>query len=34
MINGVTIARVGEADVKAPAMLQHRWNVRAGVAAE
>lgn len=29
-----TPARPGEADLKAPAMLQYRWNVRVGVAAE
>ena len=29
-----TPARAGVADFKAPAMLQHRWNVRVGVAAE
>jgi hypothetical protein len=30
---GVT-HKAGEADFKAPAMRQHRRNVRAGVAAE
>ena len=29
-----TSAWAGEAGFKAPAMLQHRWNVRVGVAAE
>ena len=34
MINRATPARAGEADLMAPAMRLHRWNVRVGVAAE
>ena len=34
MINCATPAGAGEADLKAPVMRMHLWNVRVGVAAE
>ena len=34
MINCATPVRAGEADLKAPVMRMHRWNVRVGVGVE